>query len=91
MNPYTTRKIVEFAASLMILIPCVLLLAWESLLPNVTFLWFILLVCSGTFLAALFHAERRKGAVTWKRLLSRCGGFFMMFFFILYQIVSLLA
>ena len=35
MKPYIARKLVEFAASLLILIPCVLLLAWESHNPEV--------------------------------------------------------
>lgn len=43
MKPYIARKLVEFAASLLILIPCVLLLAWESQLPNVIFFWFVLM------------------------------------------------
>ena len=53
MKPYIARKLVEFAASLLILIPCVLLLAWESQLPNVIFFWFVLMICSGTFLFAM--------------------------------------
>lgn len=90
MNAYMLRKLAEAAASLLILIPCVLLLAWETLLPNVVFLWFVLLVCSGTFLAALVQSERRRSQLTWKRLLSRCGGFFVMFVFIAYKFVTLL-
>ena len=89
MHPYVARKLAEFAASLLILIPCVLLLAWGPALPHVGALWSILLVCSGTFLAALLQAERRQGALTLRRLLGRCGGFCMMFLFILYECVSL--
>lgn len=89
MNAYLARKLAEAAASLLILIPCVLLLAWETLLPNITFLWFVLLVCTGVFLTALVQSERRQKQTTWKRLLSRCGGFFVMFVFILYKFISL--
>lgn len=53
MNAYVARKLAEFAASILILVPCVLLLAWETALPNATFLWAVLLACSGVFLAAL--------------------------------------
>ena len=90
MNPYVARKLAEFAASLLILIPCVLLLAWGPALPNAGALWSILLVCSGTFLAALLCAERRRGALTLRRLIGRCGGFCIMFLFILYQTVVVL-
>ena len=58
MNAYVARKLAEFAASILILVPCVLLLAWETALPNAAFLWAVLLACSGVFLAALIHAER---------------------------------
>ena len=34
MNAYVARKLAEFAASILILVPCVLLLAWETALPN---------------------------------------------------------
>lgn len=87
MNPYAARKLAEFAASLLILIPCVLLLAWGPALPNVRALWSILLVCSGTFLAALLRAEQRRGPLTIRCLISKCGGFIMMFLFILYEVV----
>ena len=30
MNAYVARKLAEFAASILILVPCVLLLAWET-------------------------------------------------------------
>ena len=33
MNAYVARKLAEFAASILILVPCVLLLAWETALP----------------------------------------------------------
>ena len=79
MKPYIARKLVEFAASLLILIPCVLLLAWESQLPNVIFFWFVLMC-----------GERRRGNITLKRLIGRCGGFFMMFLFVFYQTAILL-
>lgn len=90
MNPYLLRRLAETAASILILIPCVLLLAWESLVPNVTFFWFVLLICTGIFLAALVHSERQRGQMTWKRLFYRCGGFFVMFAFILYKFAALL-
>ena len=53
VNAYVARKLAEFAASILILVPCVLLLAWETALPNATFLWAVLLACSGVFLAAV--------------------------------------
>ena len=90
MKPYIARKLVEFAASLLILIPCVLLLAWESQLPHVIFFWFVLMICSGTFLFAMICGERRRGNITLKRLIGRCGGFFMMFLFVFYQTAILL-
>lgn len=90
MNTYMLRKLAEVVASLLILIPCVLLLAWEPFLPNIVLLWFVLLVCSGTFLAALVQSTRRQSQLTWKYLLSRCGGFFLMFLFIAYKFVTLL-
>lgn len=90
MNPYLLRRLAETAASILILIPCVLLLAWESLLPNIMFFWFVLLVCSGIFLTALVRSERQQGKMTWKHLFYRCGGFFVMFVFILYKFAALL-
>ena len=83
------RKLVEFIASLMILIPCVLLLAWEPSLPGASFYWAILLVCSGTFLAALFVAEHRAEELTLWRFINKCGGFCLMFFFILYKTATM--
>lgn len=90
MKPCTVRKLAELTASLMILIPAVLLLAWEAALPNRLFFWCVLLTCCGVFLAALFRSERERGAAGWRALFSRCGGFCMMFLFLLYQTVSVL-
>lgn len=90
MNPHLLRRLAETTASILILIPCVLLLAWESLLPNIMFFWFVLLVCSGIFLTALVYSERQREQITWKRLFCRCGGFFVMFSFILYKFIVLL-
>ena len=90
MNAYVARKLAEFTASLMILIPCVLLLAWEAALPNAALFWTVLLVCSGVFLAALLHSERSREQASWKRVLSRCGGFAIMFLFILYKTVTMI-
>lgn len=66
MNAYVARKLAEFAASILILVPCVLLLAWETALPNATFLWAVLLACSGVFLAALIHADRCQEQRSWR-------------------------
>ena len=87
MNAYVARKLAEFAASILILVPCVLLLAWETALPNATFLWAVLLACSGVFLAALIHADRCQEQRSWRRVVSRCGGFVIMFLFILYKVI----
>lgn len=73
MNAYVARKLAEFAASILILVPCVLLLA-----------------CSGVFLAALIHADRCQEQRSWRRVVSRCGGFVIMFLFILYKVITLL-
>ena len=85
MNAYVARKLAEFAASILILVPCVLLLAWETALPNATFLWAVLLACSGVFLADRCQEQR-----SWRRVVSRCGGFVIMFLFILYKVITLL-
>ena len=90
MNAYVARKLAEFAASILILVPCVLLLAWETALPNATFLWAVLLACSGVFLAALIHADRCQEQRSWRRVVSRCGGFVIMFLFNLYKVITLL-
>ena len=80
MNAYVARKLAEFAASILILVPCVLLLAWETALPN----------ASGVFRAALIHADRCQEQRSWRRVVSRCGGFVIMFLFILYKVITLL-
>ena len=90
MNAYVARKLAEFAASILILVPCVLLLAWETALPNATFLWAVLLACRGVFLAALMLADRCQEQRSWRRVVSRCGGFVIMFLFILYKVITLL-
>ena len=90
MKAYTARKLVEFTASLLILIPSVLLLAWDAEIPNQLLYWVILQLCCGMFLAALVRSERERGATTWRSLLGRCGGFCVMFLFLLYQTVSVL-
>ena len=78
MNAYVARKLAEFAASILILV------------PNATFLWAVLLACSGVFLAALIHADRCQEQRSWRRVVSRCGGFVIMFLFILYKVITLL-
>lgn len=90
MRPYTIRKAAELAASLLILVPSVLLLAWEDQIPHSAFFWIVLLGCCAMVLAALIHAERTRGAPTWRGLLGRCGGFCMMLLFLLCQTVSAL-
>lgn len=90
MRPYTVRKLAELAASLLILVPSVLLLAWEPAIPNSLFFWVVLLSCCGVFLAALLRSERERGAASWRELFGRCGGFCIMFFFLLYQTASAL-
>lgn len=90
MNAFAVRKLVEFVASLLILIPAVLLLAWEPAITNIGLYWAILTICSGTFLVALFLGERRKGALSIRNFISKCGGFCLMFLFVLYQCFSLL-
>ena len=91
MNAYVARKLAEFAASILILVPCVLLLAWEtcSAQCNISY-GRVLLACSGVFLAALIHADRCQEQRSWRRVVSRCGGFVIMFLFILYKVITLL-
>lgn len=89
MNPHVAKKLAEVTASLLILIPCVLLLAWEAAIPNVLFYWFVLTLSSGTILAGLFLGEWRRGQVSIKQFVSKCGGFCIMFLFVLYHFVTL--
>lgn len=90
MNSYMARKLAIFLGSLMILIPCVLLLAWESRIPNVIVYWGILTLCSGMLLAAIYAYERRHGMDSFRKFIGKCGGFCIMFVFILYRFAELL-
>lgn len=90
MKAFTRRKIAEFVGSLLILVPCVLLLAWEERIPNVLMFWAILLFTSGMFAAAMVSEEMRLYGTPLKRALSKCGGFLIMFGFILYKVGSLI-
>lgn len=88
MNPFVGRKLAELAATLLILIPSALLLAWESSLPGAKYLWAVMMCCTGVFLYALYTAERRKGEMTFRKFIGSCGGFCLMFLFLLYKTVS---
>lgn len=87
MNPYA-RKILEFVGSLMILIPCVLLMAWEESLPYLAWWWFVLLVGNGMFLYSLHRRECKEGDMKLKQFIFKYGGYCVMFGFILYKFVT---
>ncbi|MBR3640688.1 MAG: hypothetical protein IKN53_01500 [Oscillibacter sp.] len=90
MKAFTRRKLAELLGSLMILVPCVLLMAWEENIPNVAVFWVILLVASGMFAAAMVSEEMRLYGTPLKRALMKCGGFLVMFGFILYKVGTLI-
>ncbi len=90
MRTSTKKKLAEFCAALMVMIPCVLLLAWGSVIADVWVYWMILTLTSGIFLAALFLNEQRNG-VTWQKFILKQGGFCIMFAFILYQFLETIA
>lgn len=89
MKQYYLRKFALFIASLLILIPCVLLMAWEDSLSNLPFLWFVLSVCSAVFTFALYRGEKsRCETMTVKLFISKCGGFCIMLCFIVYKFIT---
>lgn len=87
MNPYL-QKLLEFLSSLMILIPCVLLLAWEDTIPYLGFFWSVLLFSNGILLYALYTRECKQSCLTLKRFWGNYGGFCIMFFFVLYKTIT---
>lgn len=85
-QPMTVRTLAELLASLLLLIPAALLLAWQEALGGTAqYLWLILLVCSLMFLAALCVSEKRRGSFRFKSFLSKRGGFLIMCVFIAYE------
>ncbi len=89
MKQYYARKAALLLASLLILIPCVLLLAWEDKLPYPPFLWFILSACASVFTLALYRGERsRRETLSVKRFISKYGGFCVMLCFVVYKFIA---
>lgn len=89
MKSYYLRKFALLAASLLILIPCVLLMAWEERLSNPPLLWFTLFVCSAVFTFALYKGEKyRCETMTVKLFISKCGGFCIMLCFVAYKLIA---
>lgn len=90
MKTYIARKVVQVLASFMILIPGVLLLAWESKIPNVLMYWLILLICAVIFAVRLYIGEADRHEMNFKTFFSKCGGFCIMIGFIVFEIITLL-
>lgn len=81
----TLGKLYDIVASLMILIPCVLLLAWESSIPYARTLWGVLAFCTGLYIMALAYNRVRAEAFSLRQFLFKNGGFLLMFGIILYK------
>ena len=90
MKTYIARKVVQVLASFMIVIPGVLLLAWESRIPNVIVYWFILLGCAIVFAVRLYIGESDRHEMNLKTFISKCGGFCIMIGFIVFEIITLI-
>ena len=90
MKTFIARRIVQVVASFMILIPGVLLLAWEDRIPNVIVYWFILLGCAVVFAVRLYIGEADRHEMNFKLFFSKCGGFCIMIGFIIFEIITLI-
>jgi len=92
-QPREPRKLMvgtvyDFVASMMILIPCAILMGLESRIPGVKALWGVSALCAGMYLCALAINRIRCRTFTLGNFLYKNGGFVLLFGMILYRTLT---